>query len=114
MRFGRLPEARAALLHSLAISPQPTTWRNLAAVHRALGQNQLAAAAGHEAQLLAMRQQQAGTVVGGSANQVHWVDPATFARSSSLPIDASPGANPQQAAAQHSVAQTLPPSTSQR
>jgi tetratricopeptide (TPR) repeat protein len=114
VRFGRLPEARSALLHSLAVSPQPTTWQNLAAVHRALGQNQLAEAAGREAQLLATRQQQAGMVAAGSATQVRWVDPATFARSSPLPIDASPGANPQQAAAQHSVAQTLPSSTSQR
>jgi tetratricopeptide (TPR) repeat protein len=114
VRFGRLPEARSALLHSLAVSPQPTAWQNLAAVHRALGQNQLAEAASREAQLLATRQQQAGMAAAGSATQVRWVDPATFARSSPLPIDASPGANPQQAAAQHSVAQTLPSSTSPR
>ena len=37
-KFGRLPEARAAFLHSIAVSPQPTTWQNLAAVHQSLGE----------------------------------------------------------------------------
>ena len=41
-KFGRLPEARAALLHSIAVSPQPTTWQNLSAVHQTLGERDLA------------------------------------------------------------------------
>jgi tetratricopeptide (TPR) repeat protein len=119
VRFGRLPEARAALLHSLEISPQPATWQNLAAVHQALGENRLAALAGHEAQLLANSQRQSG-VSTDVANQVRWVDPTTFARSAPMQIDATPGANSPQSQAQnqgpvhHSLAESVPWSTSQR
>ncbi|HEV2973354.1 MAG TPA: hypothetical protein VGY55_25535 [Pirellulales bacterium] len=85
VRFGRLPEARAAFLHSLAISPQPIVWSNLAAVHQSLGENELAERARRSA-IAAANQTGSGAAL--SAYDVQWVDPATFARSK--PIDADP------------------------
>jgi tetratricopeptide (TPR) repeat protein len=82
--FGRLPEARAALLHSLATSSQPIVWQNLAAVHKAMGEVELASRARQEAELAANRMGQAAA----TAYDVRWVDPDTFARSK--PIDADP------------------------
>ncbi len=82
--FGRLPEARAALLHSLSASSQPIVWQNLAAVHKAMGEADLAARAGKEAELAAKQMGQAAA----TAYDVRWVDPETFARAK--PIDADP------------------------
>lgn len=86
-RFGRLPEARLALLHSLSISAQATTWQNLAAVHESLGERDLAARAHHEAMLAASRQHR-GTA--GQSIAVEWLDPATFAATTPPNIDGTP------------------------
>jgi hypothetical protein len=86
--FGRLPEARAALRHSVAISPQPIVWQNLAAVHKAMGEADLAARAAKESELAAARLGQAAA----TAYDVRWVDPETFARAK--PIDADPVNSP--------------------
>lgn len=82
--FGRLPEARAALLHSLSVSSQPIVWQNLAAVHKAMGETDLAARAVREGELAANRMGSAAA----TAYDVRWVDPETFARAK--PIDADP------------------------
>ncbi|HEY2146803.1 MAG TPA: hypothetical protein VGH32_02630 [Pirellulales bacterium] len=82
--FGRLPEARAALLHSLSASSQPIVWQNLSAVHKAMGEADLAARASKEGDLAANRLGQAAA----TAYDVRWVDPETFARAK--PIDADP------------------------
>jgi hypothetical protein len=89
-RFGRLPEARTALLHSIAISPQPITWQNLAAVHRSLGERDLAERAHHESVLAAARQSGA---TGQSSLAVQWIDPATFAATTPMNIDGTPPAS---------------------
>jgi hypothetical protein len=85
VRFGRLPEARAALLHSLSISPQPVVWQNLAEVHQAMAEYDLAAKARQSAEIAATRMGREGTL---AAYDVQWVDPATFVRAK--PIDADP------------------------
>jgi tetratricopeptide (TPR) repeat protein len=85
VRFGRLPEARAAFLHSLAISSQPIVWQNLAAVHQNLGEIELAERARRSA-IVAANQTGSGAAL--AAYDVQWVDPATFARAK--PIDADP------------------------
>ncbi|HKD36115.1 MAG TPA: hypothetical protein VKB78_04920 [Pirellulales bacterium] len=100
--FGRLPEARAALLHSLSVSSQPIVWQNLAAVHRAMGEADLAARAGKEAELAANRMGQAAA----TAYDVHWVDPETFARAK--PIDADPVNSATNPAANSTSASTAP------
>jgi hypothetical protein len=114
VRLGRLPEARAALMQSLAISPQPATWRNLAVVHRAMRENQLAEHASKEGQLLADRERQMGISTDAYSSQVRWVDSETFARSTETAIDATPATNSSTAPAHHSMAESLSPSTYQR
>jgi len=99
-RFGRLHEARAALLRSIAVSPQPTTWQNLAAVHRLLGERDLAARAYHESVLAAARPSRTGAA-GRSAHIVQWLDPATFATTTPVNIDGTP---PAQSSQQNNVA----------
>jgi tetratricopeptide (TPR) repeat protein len=70
---GHLELARDLLLRSVSVSPQATTWRNLAVVHSRAGQRNLAEHA--KGQALAL--QRAGATANVPA--VQWVDPATFA-----------------------------------
>jgi tetratricopeptide (TPR) repeat protein len=79
-RFGKLPEARAILQHSVATYPLPETWQNLSVVHQRLGEEQLAA------QSLANWQvalQQAGgqslSQQADSRSMIQWVSPQAFA-----------------------------------
>ena len=44
-KCGKLERAKQMFLRSLAISPQPATWHNLAKIHERLGETKLAAAA---------------------------------------------------------------------
>jgi len=89
-KFGRLPEARAALLHSVSISSQPTTWQNLAAVHQMLGESDLAARAHLESTVAAARLNGNGGASGRSLYAVQWLDPAAFAATTPLNIDGTP------------------------
>jgi tetratricopeptide (TPR) repeat protein len=89
-KFGRLPEARAALLHSVKISPQPTTWQNLSAVHQMLGERDLAARAHLEATVAAARLNRPIGAVDESSYAVQWLDPATFAATTPMNIDGTP------------------------
>lgn len=84
--FGRLQEARSAFRHSLKVSSQPVVWENLAAVHRSLGENDLAQKAQKAAAFAATQMTNGAAAM--TAYDVQWVDPATFARSK--PIDADP------------------------
>jgi hypothetical protein len=73
---GRLEAARDLFLRSLALSENAVTWRNLQVVWRRLGENEQSAQAGRRAdQLMNTR---LGAVTG---DNLRWVDPATFARS---------------------------------
>jgi len=76
-RYGQLPEARRALLHSVTIQPNVEGWHNLATVHRRLGETELAQLAELEHQLLAAKQP------AGADKLVNWVDPRTFSTSGS-------------------------------
>jgi tetratricopeptide (TPR) repeat protein len=71
---GDLQRAKQLLLQSLASSNQPTTWKNLAAVHQDLGERELATQASSQATALAAKQ-----LPGTIRPAVRWVDPATFA-----------------------------------
>lgn len=81
--YGRFEPARELLRHSLRVSPQPATWRNLAAVHRQLGEVALAELAEREA-----TRADGSLAVSGQAARpsqtapVEWVDSSTFARTS--------------------------------
>jgi tetratricopeptide (TPR) repeat protein len=74
-RYGQLPEARRALLHSVTIQPNVEGWHNLATVHRRLGETELAQLAEVEYQLLAAKHP------ADADKLVNWVDPRTFASS---------------------------------
>jgi tetratricopeptide (TPR) repeat protein len=70
---GQLELARELLIQSVSVSPQATTWRNLAIVHSRSGQPNLAEHA--KGQAIALQRG------GGDPNvpAVQWVDPAAFA-----------------------------------
>jgi tetratricopeptide (TPR) repeat protein len=75
-RYGQLPQARQLLLHSLRLHPHVQGWQNLSAVHRQLGETDLAKLAENERQLLA---QKSGEIAAAAGDMVRWVDPKTFA-----------------------------------
>jgi tetratricopeptide (TPR) repeat protein len=79
---GRPEEARAALEHSLSVHPNATAWENLAAVHRQLGNRDLADRAGKLAQTT-LREEKQRLAAGGvtAAPKAKWVEPAEFAES---------------------------------
>jgi tetratricopeptide (TPR) repeat protein len=82
-RNGDLPHARDLFLHSVRLSPHPSTFRNLAVVHTRLGEQDLARRASEQALAL----ERAGHRRAGPA--VQWVDPVTFAGSTPPITDAA-------------------------
>jgi hypothetical protein len=93
-RNGDLVHARNLLVHSVRLSPHPSTFRNLALVHTKLGETHLADQARNQSLAL----ERAGLRRQGPA--VQWVDPVTFAGSappsdSALPpVAQTPAATP--------------------
>jgi len=83
-RYGQWPEAQAAFLHSVCISPQPQIWRNLAVSYEALGDMNAAQNAWGRYDL-ARQQNGSATAGGGDRPLVKFVDPETFARSAGGP-----------------------------
>jgi len=86
-RYGQLEEAENALKHSLAVSPQPETWHNLATIYRRQGRSLEAEQARNEYGLLAGQSAlrspaAAGSPAAGMAASVRWVDPQSFAATS--------------------------------
>jgi hypothetical protein len=78
-RYGQLDDARRLLLHSISTQPQVESWHNLAAVHRRLGEEDLARRAETERDLVA---KQTGSAAARQAGDlIRWVDPPTFAAS---------------------------------
>ena len=75
---GRLDQARQMLQRAVAISPQATTWTNLAIVHERLGERKLAAAARQQAAQL-------GGQPTGDRPHVRWVEAREFSRVASAP-----------------------------
>jgi tetratricopeptide (TPR) repeat protein len=90
---GQYELARDLLIRSVVISPQATTWRNLASIHGRIGEHQLAERAKQRA--LAMQRQGRDLA---STPAVQWVDPTVFASTSSptetLPVAPAPQAPP--------------------
>lgn len=79
--YGQYATARALLQYSISISPHSSVWKNLAAVHKRLGEEQLAQAAEREA--LAATRREATAKLGNRegiipSSEITWVDPATF------------------------------------
>jgi len=91
---GNWAEARTMLEHSLSLSRQSATWHNLAVVYGQLGEAALARQADQQAAMLQqaemMRQK---TTLGTTNSSVLWMDPQTFAQTSSNTPN-SPGATP--------------------
>ena len=82
---GNYAEARATLEHSLALSQQSATWLNLAVVYRQMNMTPQADRA---------RRKQ---ILGTTSESVRWIDPQTFAQTSTNTPD-SLGATPQPSA----------------
>ncbi len=86
---GQYELARDLLIRSVVVSPQVTTWKNLAAIHGRIGEHQLAERAKQRA--LAMQRQGHDM---SAAPAVQWVDPTVFASTSSptetLPVAPAP------------------------
>jgi tetratricopeptide (TPR) repeat protein len=83
-RYGAWEDARLLFQHSLAISPRPETWRNLATACEKLGAKQEADRAHrqHERLARAAREDAPGAPTagpGGAVSMVYWVDPVAFA-----------------------------------
>lgn len=80
VRLGRLKDAREAFLHSLSQQPQAQTWQNLSAVHRHLGETDLAEQAHRRAEEMARATNAhvANDTKATSPNSVVWVDPSEF------------------------------------
>ncbi|MBL9125793.1 MAG: hypothetical protein JNG90_19285 [Planctomycetaceae bacterium] len=100
-RYGKFQQAKAALLHSLEVSPQPATWQNLTVVHQQLGEVRLAQLAQAESKAAQARVKQLARSKGQSmtANAtVVWLDPATFSQSSEMWAPPTPNGQPQPSA----------------
>jgi hypothetical protein len=93
-KFGRFQEAQTALAHAAALSNSPVAWRNLATVCQRSGDQQRAAHARQQANLIVAQLQEAGRASAGSKHPVQWVDPETFVQShstlNSLPASTAP------------------------
>jgi hypothetical protein len=77
-RYGQLEDARDVLAHCAEIDPnQAVAWKNLAAVHRQLGEHQLAAAATEEWNL-ASGAGRGRIPTNPQAPAVEWVNPDAF------------------------------------
>ena len=89
-RAGYYTDARAALEHSVCVSPQPNTWHNLATVYRRLNRNDLAQQAENRAT--------AATAM--PSDTVKWVLPEAFAQASTDMPQSDPPARTSQVASQ--------------
>lgn len=76
-RYGQLQEARQLLVRSITLHPHREGWQNLAAIHRRLGETDLAQRADAERQSL----EQQGATANDPNAMVRFVDPKTFAAS---------------------------------
>ena len=84
-KSGYLPAARGLLQQSVAGSPQPAAWHNLAVVHRYLGEPQLSALAEQES--AAAAEGLGAQTRADNSQKIEWVDAKTFADSSRAATD---------------------------
>lgn len=111
---GEPSQAKAVLEHSLALSQQSATWNNLSVIYRQLNMT----AASNQAARQAVVVQQAEmarrrAILGTAQDTVQWVDPQTFAQTSTTAPDTN-GGNPR--GSQPAVVGKAParPSTAER
>ncbi len=88
--YGQYTTARALLQYSISISPHSSVWKNLAAVHKRLGEERLAQAAEREA--VAATRREATAKLGNRegiipSSEITWVDPETFAGKSRQTVE---------------------------
>ncbi len=107
-RWGQDATARALLQYSVTILPHAAVWRNLAVVHRRLGETTLAELALQEAQLASQRE--AAVKLGNPQGivpsaDVRWLDSKEFAATSRTELDPQKQAAP---AASKSTASATP------
>jgi len=102
--YGQLREAETALKHSIAISSQPESWRNLAEVYRRQGLPQLEHQARKQSEEQLAARRSGRTPNPAASGIVEWVDPATFVAMS----DAGPGSAPVGEMAAAAAAATTP------
>ncbi len=76
-RYGRMEEAKSLILHSLSIKPEVVTWKNLAAIHKSLGESNLEKLAVKEIGILASKTELLGRNPQESGAIV-WVNPNDF------------------------------------
>jgi hypothetical protein len=114
-RLGRLNEAKLALQHSASLTAHPSTWKNLASVHKSLGEGDLAQLAERESlsakERWAAQTQATGQLAHGT---VQVVDNATFAQAAPVNTFDNRGNQPIANAPPVGVpAQQLPPTQTQ-
>jgi tetratricopeptide (TPR) repeat protein len=87
-KHGQWEPAKQAFLQSLRVQADAATWQNLAAVHRQLGERDLAELAEHERELLLGKPESAASATIDGKPTVQWVDPKAFAGSpdTGLPV----------------------------
>jgi tetratricopeptide (TPR) repeat protein len=89
---GNYTDARTMLEHSLSLNQQSTTWHNLAVVYAQLGEPALAQRADQQAAAIRQAEMSRRKMTLGTVNNsVVWVDPQSFAETSSNTPN-SPGA----------------------
>jgi tetratricopeptide (TPR) repeat protein len=79
---GRYADARPMLELSTSLYPQSTSWQNLATVYRRLGQTALADRATGQADRFRQIEQGRQRSAGGANSPVLWLDPQSFAQTS--------------------------------
>jgi tetratricopeptide (TPR) repeat protein len=83
-RFGHLEDSRRVLLQAARTSNNPTSWRNLAAVYRRMGDQARADDARRQADSIVAKLQQNGNSTAGTRYPIQWVDVGTFTRNNSM------------------------------
>ena len=119
-RYGQWPEAQAAFLQSVCISPQPQIWRNLAVSYEMLGDlNSARNAMGRYE--LARQQNQSNTAGGGDRPAVKFLNVEQFVRASGTPepgdmsyVQNRSSEQPSAAPVQQTAARQLVPSQQQQ
>jgi tetratricopeptide (TPR) repeat protein len=78
-KHGQWEPAKQSLLQSLRVQADAATWRNLAGVHRQLGEHELAQLAEREREMLIEKSSDATASTIDGKPTVQWVDPKAFA-----------------------------------
>ncbi len=97
VKFGHLEEARCVLEQSVAVSNAPTTWRNLGAVYHKLGDESRAMHARMQADDAVAQLQKTNRGAGGKY-PIEWLDPESFAQTSSMMPNSPPATASSQSA----------------